>query len=881
MRFDLASFLIGFVGASLIALIMYRFRAGLVGLRRSVRARATSTRQFIGNSSDKRYADEIGKFANRYHLAGDRVPLSEIYVEPRFIPAIQPVDLDETAHIGSVFHVIPQVQDLPAVYSSYNINTLSISDLRSGERRLAFLGLPGAGKSTALAIMALYANSQIDLRTLDVLAEQVLQDEEEELSEAERAERAKIRKEQQERALAQLRATQDRESDANARKQIVQREPIDFKTLTPILVHIRDIELTPDSTASESANDKKNAAKALDPAEPLVRAIMRRFSVVAATTIPRGVYHRLANGRCLVMIDGFDEIGTMLWPEKLAWLEQFLAIYGDNFVIVTGPVKGYDPLVNAGFTPLFVRPWSDADFEQLIARWAEAWPHIAGTHRNPADAPDEKLRRRVSTNNRGRTPLDLTLKTWAAFAGDEQQTGRLGGYDYYVRSQLDDSEHQRTALASIAADTLDHNFWLMNKDRIKEVISPALTDENGKAVVNIGELVDKLVGKPGLFMDVPGGTYLFRHPLFAGFLAGESLATASPERIAQVATIPAWEIAMPFAAALAPMNVAVTQRLSVAPDLTLSNLFEIANWLADAPADAPWRGDVFRRLNTLLLAPTQYPTIRERALAALITARDPNVLFVMRQALKSPDANVRRLGCVGLGALGDPEASRDLAGMLADSDVDVQLAAGLALGALHSDRALELMLDGLLTGEESLRRAVAETLAALPDGGHEILRESIQSQDMQVRRAAVFGLSRVKAPWALALLYRVLLEDEQWYVRSAADEAFREAERPTGIGPLSHPDADALPWLIAWAASKGEGVPNGPNARQVLIRALQEGDPLHRAAAALTLAYLGHVGGLKPLYSALRDKDENVRGTVYEALSMLQMRLGRPLPSIV
>ncbi len=85
---------------------------------------------------------------------------------------------------------------------------------------------------------------------------------------------------------------------------------------------------------------------------------------------------------------------------------------------------------------------------------------------------------------------------------------------------------------------------------------------------------------------------------------------------------------------------------------------------------------------------------------------------------------------------------------------------------------------------------------------------------------------------------------------------------------------------MAWAASKGEGVPAGPNARQVLIRALQEGEPPLRAAAARTLAILGYMPALKPLYGALRDKDEKVRAAVYESLGTLQTRLDEKFPAV-
>jgi HEAT repeat protein len=267
-------------------------------------------------------------------------------------------------------------------------------------------------------------------------------------------------------------------------------------------------------------------------------------------------------------------------------------------------------------------------------------------------------------------------------------------------------------------------------------------------------------------------------------------------------------------------------------------------------------------------------------MAAMIATRDKNVLFILRQALRAADPDIRRLACVGLGALGSTEAIKDLAPMLGDENRDVQLAAGLALGAIGSDAALEVMVEGLIQGTDELRQAVAEALAAIPDEGHAVLRDGIVSEDIMIRRACVSGLSRVKAPWALIALYRAMIEDDQWYVRNAAEEAFMEAQSPEHDGPRAHPEADGLVWLVQWAAEKGEGVPAGVNARQILVRVLQEGHPVHKTMAALTLARLGHVQAIKPLYGALRDRNPDVRSAAYSALTEIQTRTGEPLPGI-
>ncbi len=898
MRIDIISFLIGFISASVIAFVLYRLRGRIAAARQTAETQAGSTRQFITSSSESRYYGDLVKRLKVAHIAGDVVPLTEIYVEPRFMRAIEMVDpLAEKR--SDAFHVVPVIHDLPASFAPYNIESYSINDLHTGETHIALLGLPGSGRSTALAILGLIAADEIQLAELMSLeSDEVFENEIKDLPPAEREERIKQRKEVEERAIAHLKQMQtkrDKDEESTA------RPTVDFHRLLPISIHLRDIDLrpeaygaTPPAETKDDKTDAKTNGKAtskssgrmkfkqisLDPAEPLVKALQRRASTITASALPRMVYNRLTAGTCLVMIDGYDDLPAEDRPVKLTWLKQFMAMYGANFIIVTGPVTGYDPLVNLGLTPIFLRPWMDTDYERLIQRWTLAWPTIAGTPKKPAPLPDERIVRRVSISNRGRTPLDLTLKVWAAFSGDEQGTGRRGRYDFYVRRNLEQRE-ARPAVEKLAAAMLDRGGVPLTKEQMKEIIAPALIGADGKPVANADDVINKLINRSELMIDWPGDSYGFIHPLITAYLASEALANADAAAISAAVDNPAWEWALTFAAIHVPMDAAVAQRLGAAPDLLYSSLFSLATWLTDSPPNAPWRAEVFKRLTAALLAVNQYPAIRERALAALVTSRDKGITFIMRQAIKSSESSIRQLGCVGLGAYGDTEGTKDLTQMLNDQNPDVQLAAGLALGAIGSEAALETMLQGFINGEQPLQQAVAEALAAIPGEGYAVLRDAMTQPDIMVRRAAVFGLARVRAGWALALLYRTMMEDAESYVRTGAEVALQQVQRPDQQGVLNHPEADKLAWLVAWAAQKGEGVPAGPSARQMLIRVLQEGDPASKVAAARTLANLGHVSALKPLYSALKDRDEKVRAAVYESLAALQNRLGEELPAVV
>src|SRR5207248_3618749 len=139
---------------------------------------------------------------------------------------------------------------------------------------------------------------------------------------------------------------------------------------------------------------------------------------------------------------------------------------------------------------------------------------------------------------------------------------------------------------------------------------------------------------------------------------------------------------------------------------------------------------------------------------------------------------------------------------------------------------------GLLVGEADLRRASAEALARLPEEGHPMLREAIGHADVSVRRAAVYGLAATRANWALLILQQVQHTEQQWFVRSAIQDMLAQWLEPAGRAPKPYSAPEATGWLIAWAAEKEIGVPPGPGAVDVLLRALQEGDENTRHAAA-------------------------------------------------
>jgi HEAT repeat protein len=141
---------------------------------------------------------------------------------------------------------------------------------------------------------------------------------------------------------------------------------------------------------------------------------------------------------------------------------------------------------------------------------------------------------------------------------------------------------------------------------------------------------------------------------------------------------------------------------------------------------------------------------------------------------------------------------------------------------------------------------------------------------MMTRRAAVYGLAEVGAK---DLLTEAAREDEQWIVRSAAAAALDEMDkREKSVGVVPTPELERLPWLISWAADRGEGVGLGEAARERLRQALMEGDTKVRLAAAQILRQIGRPDDVEPLRDVLSDADASVVIAAVEAIGEISNR---------
>jgi hypothetical protein len=626
-------------------------------------------------------------------------------------------------------------------------------------------------------------------------------------------------------------------------------------------------------------------------------------------TMPGNVYERLSEGKVLLLLDGLDELSTDDQRRATAWLEAFLAQYSSNFIIVAGPVQGYGALSALGLTPIYLRPWQDYDVQQAVDQWAKALPRFTSRKISGARKVTDEAREAARANIRALPTFDLIVKIWATLSEDEPPAQMSDWYslvlERFVPAKLRTPATQQS-LVELGQLQLEEGVIRRSRmielgiggvapapapgdtaDVLREAMEPtgrraakAAQSAASSAAKQIASPQDKLLSmlcKSGMLVALGEGRYRFRHPRIAAYYASFGLGNAAGDVLVERAAKPAWHAAIGYAAMHTSIDALVHTRLQTPTDLLTTALTDAAAWLRYAPDDAVWRGQVLKRLADIMVYPNQYPLTRERAAAALVTSGDKSILFILRKAARNQNASIRRLACLAMGALGDPAAIADLRSLVQDTQSEVQLAAAMSLGAIATEDALEAMVIAFTQDTETVRKAIAEAFAALPEAGHPILYDANRDDDMLLRRVSIAGIRRIRAGWALAAIYRTFLQDSEWYVKSAAEAAFAEVQGENAQKPQSYPSAEGVPWLQEWARKRGEVIVEGDGLR-LLDAALRDSEPAARALAAETVGQLGLQEMLPTLYEKLIDASEDVRAAAYRGLAALQLQVGRSLP---
>ncbi len=773
---DRLSFWLGVAAGVLLVWLLGALRPLLRQLFQAVRRRIAEARQGFLASTEIRLRNDILRHTQRLHLASPLFSLDEILIEPRLLAPPPPTEPGAPpAGLDISEQVIPYLPDAPEFAAAYGAPTFSLAEALGGGAHLALIAPPGGGKSVALAALA--------------------------------------------------------------RQFILKQTPFPaLEDYTLLYLHAGDLLLPP-----------------LAPGElhPLLVALSQIASPPAQARLAAYLSALFAQGRVLFLLDGLDELPPGAFGQVVSYLEQLTQRYPDLRIVTTAAPEYTDGLGSLGFAHLVVAPWNTLQRRAFIRQWSERWQQFVGKSQTDPEATDPlMLNAWLETNSEALTPLELTLRAWAAYAGDALGASPVDSIEAYIRRMVAETPKGQPALEKIAfyAQTTlkpvfslkEAQFWIAELEP-----PPAPAAEGGPASpsptaepITVSRVLPNLIAL-GLLRACSDNHLRFAHPVTLSHLAAASLASRGGEKLLETLQWPLTQQTLGYLSTRAGAAPLVNHLISKSAEPLQRDLMLAARWLR-FPGDAsPWRQAVMRQLARLLQSETQPLGLRARAAIHLTFTRDQGVETLFRQMLASPQAVLRQLSALSLGLLHDARSANEQIALLDDPAINARRAACLALVATGQRAALEAVAEALLRGDEDLRRAAAEALAQNEEEGHPTLKEGAELDDLLVRRAAIFGLQRVRQPWAIELLKKMQIVDAQWVVKNAAAQALDEMEQPDPRLPRSLPALSETPWLIAFAGERGIGISPGKAALNLVLTALKEGKEEQRLAA---LEYLGRAG---------------------------------------
>ncbi len=790
LRVDWVSFLLGAISASLVWFFVFFFARKWLPLARNFALeKLTQIRERNFSGIENYIRQESVSRAQRAHLASRIFALDEILVQPKVICQPQHQDPGHSSSEQTVAAaVFPFLPDWPEIPSQFDLDFISLPEALQKGVNLTITGLPGAGKTVALAHLTTLFGRQasslgpiasripIYLHIFDLLPQ----------------------------------ASQDLQSLIDPLDLIItalqNHFPVWYQARLPGFIR--------------RSFTQGNAIVLLDGIDEL-----------DGTPLQDGlaILDKLKKGYPKVLVlntASLSQIGELIARDSQIVLLASWNLRERKFFIKQWSEKWNDTLGGEirrktqiePLAPAFVNKWIRPDLLGLTPlEWTLlCWGVTAG---------DLEKNSSVSA-----------IKTFIMrMLPENNQLRSLG----VLASQL--THNRKISFTQADVDSLLNQETLVDNPIANQANPPGAAGGSAGQPGNNRKVSSSLFQefvRAGLICEHPSHTYRFVHPVIQAYCASIDDEFAYQDWFAEKDTWDAKNLALQYTFAHRPeLLTFLPPWLNEEPPL-YRNFLLFSRWLRYVPVNQPTRSKVLRRLVEGVSDEHSLWSVRLAFAFSLAVTDESNIRNLFLQMLASQKADFRQIACICLGALQEPKAINPLIACLADPDEFVRRNACLALGIFQDKNALFTLEKCLASDDDNLRQAAAEALAVNVEEGHGILQKATESDNLLVRRAVVFGLAKIKQEWARAFLEQLSLKDSQWVVRNAAAEALEDSQKLKPKIPAPMIEASETPWIIASAARQGLGIAAGDPAVQILLTALHTGTPEERQAALTYLRFI-------------------------------------------
>ncbi|MCK4765966.1 MAG: HEAT repeat domain-containing protein [Candidatus Aminicenantes bacterium] len=588
-------------------------------------------------------------------------------------------------------------------------------------------------------------------------------------------------------------------------------------------------------------------------------------------------------GKCLLLLDGFDELATYENQYRASReIERFIKLYPWSGVMVTSRTAGYHDELN-GFTRLELMEFDDTQTEQFINNWfgerdlgkavsmlkaVKENENIKKLARNPLMiaiiaviyGEDKKLpKKRAALYRRA---VDVLLSKW------DQRRNIENRFSH---------EKKEFFLRTIAFENHSLNRRTISEDKLLEKIrqyAPRLGLENDEA----GPFLEEIWQRSFLLRQVARGTYDFLHLSFQEYFTALELKEHEDGIGVIISNIdkPWWEEPILLYAGTKSDASPLVRRIreEVKEDIFYSNLMLSGRCAADAVFPAPGLKDELYQELLKIYKRSEFESLWSEAFAILVYLKPEKFIGYLTNKLKDKDRMVVHATTSFLGRTGSKKAIPPLIKILTgNKDDGIRVNAADSLCRIDFEEAIPHLIKALRDDKDGyLRKRISTMLGrsgsekAIPQLV-ELLRSDKYSD---VRSSAASALGHIGSENAIPQLIHSISSDEDSVVRRSAADALGKIGSEKAISQLIHMLTDAEISDVRYCAAEALGQIGSEKSIQKLIHLITNSKLNDvRCIAAYALGQIGSEEPVPQLLKLTKDKDIYVRSSAAAALGCI------------